>query len=73
MKLWPVKVIPGPGDKPMITVTHKGKEKQFAAKEISSMVLIKMHEIAKAYLGSSVKNVVVTIPAYFNDSQKKTQ
>ncbi|KAM1277227.1 hypothetical protein ACFX13_030358 [Malus domestica] len=73
MKLWPVKVIPGPGDKSMITITHKGEEKQFAAKEISSMVLIKMHEIAKAYLGSSVKNVVVTIPAYFNDSQKKTQ
>ncbi|KAM1149074.1 hypothetical protein ACFX2B_029405 [Malus domestica] len=73
MKLWPVKVIPGPGDKSMITITHKGEEKQFAAKEISSMVLIKMHEIAKAYLGSSVKNVVVTISAYFNDSQKKTQ
>ncbi|KAK9041287.1 hypothetical protein V6N11_016396 [Hibiscus sabdariffa] len=71
MKLWPFKVIPGPGDKPMIVVTYKGEEKQFAAEEISSMVLIKMREIAEAYLGSTVKNAVVTVPAYFNDSQRQ--
>nr|XP_027111015.1 heat shock cognate 70 kDa protein-like [Coffea arabica] len=71
IKLWPFKVIRGPGDKPMIVVTHKGKEKQFAAEEISSMVLGKMKEIAEAYLGSTVKNAVVTVPAYFNDSQRQ--
>ena len=71
MKLWPFKVIPGPGDKPMIVVNYKGEEKQFAAEEISSMVLIKMREIAEAYLGTTIKNAVVTVPAYFNDSQRQ--
>ncbi|KAJ6322786.1 hypothetical protein OIU77_012599 [Salix suchowensis] len=70
-KLWPFKVIAGPGDKPMIVVTYKGEEKQFAAEEISSMVLIKMREIAEAYLGTPIKNAVVTVPAYFNDSQRQ--
>ncbi|MBA0678907.1 hypothetical protein Goari_020225, partial [Gossypium aridum] len=71
MKHWPFKVIAGPGDKPMIVVTYKGEEKQFAAEEISSMVLIKMREVAEAYLGQSVKNAVITVPAYFNDSQRQ--
>ena len=69
--MWPYKVIPGSGDKPMIVVQYKGEEKQFSAEEISSMVLIKMREIAEAYLGSTVKNAVVTVPAYFNDSQRQ--
>ncbi|CAN1769796.1 Heat shock cognate 70 kDa protein [Linum perenne] len=59
------------GDKPMIVVNYKGEEKQFAAEEISSMVLIKMREIAEAFLGTTVKNAVVTVPAYFNDSQRQ--
>ncbi|KAB2596116.1 heat shock cognate 70 kDa protein 2 [Pyrus ussuriensis x Pyrus communis] len=71
MNHWPFKVIPHPGDKPMIVVTYKGEEKQFTAEEISSMVLVKMREIAEAYLGSSIKNAVVTVPAYFNDSQRQ--
>jgi len=71
MKLWPFKVIAGPGEKPMIGVNYKGEDKQFSAEEISSMVLMKMREIAEAYLGSAVKNAVVTVPAYFNDSQRQ--
>ncbi|XP_023916070.1 heat shock cognate 70 kDa protein 2-like [Quercus suber] len=71
INLWPFKVIGGPGDKPMIMVNYKGEEKHFTAEEISSMVLIKMREIAEAYLGKTVKNAVVTVPAYFNDSQRK--
>ncbi|KAL8042887.1 hypothetical protein ABFX02_09G081500 [Erythranthe guttata] len=71
MKFWPFKVIPGPGDKPMIQVQYKGEEKQFSAEEISSMVLTKMREIAEAFLGQTVKNAVVTVPAYFNDSQRQ--
>ncbi|KAM0921616.1 hypothetical protein ACQ4PT_006595 [Festuca glaucescens] len=71
IKLWPFKVVAGPADKPMINVQYKGEEKQFAAEEISSMVLIKMREIAEAFLGSTVKNAVVTVPAYFNDSQRQ--
>ncbi|CAI5515931.1 unnamed protein product [Closterium sp. Naga37s-1] len=71
IKLWPFKVISGAGEKPMIQVEYKGETKQFAAEEISSMVLTKMKEIAEAYLGTTVKNAVVTVPAYFNDSQRQ--
>jgi len=71
VKLWPFKVFSGPGDKPMIQVSYKGEDKQFSAEEISSMVLMKMREIAEAYLGTTVKNAVVTVPAYFNDSQRQ--
>ncbi|KAL0918106.1 hypothetical protein M5K25_010097 [Dendrobium thyrsiflorum] len=55
----------------MIVVKYKGEEKQFTAEEISSMVLTKMKEIAEAFLGKTVKNDVVTVPAYFNDSQRQ--
>ncbi|KAH6783015.1 heat shock protein 70 [Perilla frutescens var. hirtella] len=71
MKLWPFMVIPSPDDKPMIVVNYKGEDKLFSAEEISSMVLHKMKEIAEAYLGSTVKNAVVTVPAYFNNSQRQ--
>lgn len=71
MKLWPFKVIPGPGDKPMIVVTYKGEQKQFSPEEISSMVLTRMRETAEAFLGQPIKNAVITVPAYFNDSQRQ--
>ena len=54
----------------MIVVEYKGEEKEFFPEEISSMVLIKMKETAEAYLGKDVPNAVVTVPAYFNDSQR---
>ncbi|KAL2899041.1 Heat shock cognate 70 kDa protein [Bienertia sinuspersici] len=71
MKLWPFKVLAGSADKPMISVNYKGEEKQFSPEEVSSMVLTKMKEIAEAYLGNPIKNAVVTVPAYFNDSQRQ--
>eukprot|EP00567_Pseudictyota_dubia_P000688 CAMPEP_0197464802 /NCGR_PEP_ID=MMETSP1175-20131217/64212_1 /TAXON_ID=1003142 /ORGANISM="Triceratium dubium, Strain CCMP147" /LENGTH=679 /DNA_ID=CAMNT_0043000795 /DNA_START=103 /DNA_END=2143 /DNA_ORIENTATION=- len=71
MKHWPFKVRPGPGGSPLIEVNYKGETKQFKAEEISSMVLGKMKEIAEAYLGKEVKNAVVTVPAYFHDSQRQ--
>ncbi|KAK3411143.1 heat shock 70 kDa protein [Eucalyptus grandis] len=71
MKHWPFRVVSGPGDKPMIVVTFKGEEKQFSPEEISSMVLTKMKEIAEAFLGHPIKNAVITVPAYFNDSQRQ--
>jgi L1 cell adhesion molecule like protein len=71
MKHWPFKVVPDPADKPLIVVQYKGEEKRFSAEEISSMVLTKMKEIAEAYLGHAVNNAVVTVPAYFNDSQRQ--
>jgi len=59
------------GDKPKIEVEYKGDKKLFAPEEISSMILIKMKQIAEAFLGEEVKNAVVTVPAYFNDSQRQ--
>ena len=57
--------------KPKIHLTHKGEEKQFFAEEISSMVLSKMKEISEQYLGEKVDQAVITVPAYFNDSQRQ--
>merc|ERR1711939_1210786 len=71
MKHWPFTVVEGANSKPVIQVTYKNEVKQFAPEEISSMVLMKMKEIAEAYLGKEVKNAVVTVPAYFNDSQRQ--
>lgn len=71
MKHWPFKVIAKDGDKPHIQVTYKGETKTFAPEEISAMVLQKMKETAEAYLGSTVTEAVVTVPAYFNDSQRQ--
>ena len=71
MKHWPFKLVSGPDSKPVMQVTYKGEQKTFSAEEISSMVLLKMKQIAEAYLGKEVKNAVVTVPAYFNDSQRQ--
>jgi len=71
MKHWPFKVISGAAEKPMIQVDYKGETKTFAAEEVSAMVLTKMKEVADAYLGGEVKDAVVTVPAYFNDSQRQ--
>jgi L1 cell adhesion molecule like protein len=58
-------------DKPYIQVEYKGETKVFSPEEISSMVLVKMKEVAEAYLGEKVTDAVVTVPAYFNDSQRQ--
>ncbi|MVT01065.1 molecular chaperone DnaK [Devosia sp. L53-10-65] len=70
MKHWPFKVVNVSG-KPKIEVEYKGETKRFAPEEISSMVLTKMKETAEAYLGGSVRDAVITVPAYFNDSQRQ--
>ncbi|KAL7584766.1 hypothetical protein Lser_V15G42866 [Lactuca serriola] len=69
IKLWPFRVIQGPADTPKIVVSFKGEEKEFSAEEVSSMILGKMKETAESYLGKPVKDAVITVPAYFNDSQ----
>lgn len=71
MKHWPFTVKAGTGDKPMIEVESKGERKLFAPEEISAAVLQKMKATAEAYLGTTVKDAVITVPAYFNDSQRQ--
>ena len=70
MKHWPFTVKPDSTGKPVINVTFKGESKDFKPEEISSMVLLKMKDVAEAYLGREVKNAVITVPAYFNDMQR---
>ncbi len=69
-KHWPFSVVNKSG-KPYIRVPVKGEDKVFTPEEISSMVLVKMRETAEAYLGETVTDAVVTVPAYFNDSQRQ--
>jgi len=70
MKHFPFTVIDRAG-KPVVEVEFKGEKKQFTPEEISSMILVKMRETAEAYLGGTVNNAVVTVPAYFTDSQRQ--
>jgi len=70
MKHWPFKVT-NAGGKPRLEVEYKSEEKSFTPEEISAMVLVKMKETAESYLGQEVKDAVVTVPAYFNDSQRQ--
>lgn len=70
MKLWPFKVA-NEGGKPKIVAEFKGENKRFNPEEISAMVLTKMKETAEMYLGQKVSDAVITVPAYFNDSQRQ--
>jgi len=70
MKHWPFTVVDF-GGKPKLQVEYQNETKQFTPEEVSSMVLTKMKETAEAYLGCDVKDAVVTVPAYFNDSQRQ--
>ena len=69
-KHWPFEVVNESG-RPKLKVEYKNDWKTFTPEEISSMVLVKMKETAEAYLGTDVKDAVVTVPAYFNDSQRQ--
>lgn len=72
MKLWPFKVECSNHDqKPVICVKYKNENKQFYPEQISAMVLEKMKTIAENFIGKEVKEAVVTVPAYFNDSQRQ--
>lgn len=71
IKLWPFEVIKGKDDRPQISVSFKGETKVFFPEEISSMVLTKMKETAESFVGSAVTEAVITVPAYFNDSQRQ--
>ncbi|KAK9353034.1 heat shock protein 70 family [Lipomyces doorenjongii] len=70
IKHFPFKVIDRAG-KPVIEVEFKAETKVFTPEEVSSMVLTKMKETAEGFLGGTVNNAVITVPAYFNDSQRQ--
>jgi len=70
MKHWPFQVI-NIGGQPKLQVEYKNENKSFTPEEISSMVLTKMKETAEEYLGEKVTDAVITVPAYFNDSQRQ--
>merc|ERR1719189_3390304 len=70
MKHWPFQVT-NAGGKPRLQVEYKAEDKSFTPEEISAMVLTKMKETAESYLGQEVRDAVVTVPAYFNDSQRQ--
>ena len=72
MKLWSYDVVDDGHDKPQVKVMYQGTEKCFYPEEISAMVLSKMKEVAESYLGEEVKDIVITVPAYFNDSARQS-
>ena len=71
VKHWPFKVTCGELNKPLINITYKGENKLFTAEEISAMILTEMKTTAETYLGKPVKRAVITVPAYFNDAQRR--
>jgi len=70
MKHWPFTVVDN-GTKPKLQVEYQNETKTFTPEEVSAMILTKMKETAEAYLGQDVRDAVITVPAYFNDSQRQ--
>jgi endoplasmic reticulum chaperone BiP len=70
-KLLPYEIVNKDG-KPYVQVEVKGQKKEYSPEEISAMILTKMKTIAENFLGREVKNAVITVPAYFNDSQRQS-
>jgi len=71
VKLWSFAVTGDKNNKPLINVKYKNEEKQFHPEEISAMVIQRLKETTEAYLGHPLNKVVITVPAYFNDSQRQ--
>merc|ERR1712196_640255 len=69
-KLFPFELVDKDG-KPYVRVDVSGEKKTFAPEEISAMILGKMRSTAEAFLGKEIKSAVITVPAYFNDSQRQ--
>lgn len=71
MKHWPFKITAGPGNKPLIEVEHENTTKTFLPEQISGMVLGCLKSAAEAHLEEEIKQAVITVPACFNESQRK--
>ena len=71
IKLWSFNVTGDSNNKPLINVKYKNEDKQFHPEEISAMVIQRLKETTESFLGHPLKKVVITVPAYFNDSQRQ--
>uniref|UniRef100_A0A914ZB14 Heat shock protein 70 n=1 Tax=Panagrolaimus superbus TaxID=310955 RepID=A0A914ZB14_9BILA len=71
MRHWPFKVISANGGRPKVQIEFKGETKELFPEEISAMVLTKMKETAEAFIGQAVRDAVITVPSYFNNSQRQ--
>lgn len=71
VKFWTFNVTDDGKNKPKIDVQHAGENKSFYAEEISAMILGKMKDTAEAFIGETVTDAVITVPAYFGDSQRQ--
>ncbi|XP_044737177.1 heat shock 70 kDa protein-like isoform X3 [Chrysoperla carnea] len=71
MKTWPFEVIDDGNNNPLIRVEYRNEVRTFSPEELSAMILLKMKQVAEMYLGSEVRDAVITVPAYFNDSQRQ--
>jgi len=72
MKLWPFKIERNAQNKCDIVITRNGKKEKLKPEQVSAMILEKMKKIASDYLGDNVTDVVITVPAYFNDAQRRS-
>jgi heat shock 70kDa protein 1/2/6/8 len=71
IKLWSFNVSGDANNKPLVNVRYKNEDKQFHPEEISAMVIQRLKETTESFLGHPLKKVVITVPAYFNDSQRQ--
>ena len=71
LKLWPFEVVSDSKGKPKIQVDYKGETKTFYPEEITATILEKMKEMAEKFLGQKLTDAFITVPAYFNDSQRQ--
>lgn len=71
LKHFPYNVVEGSNGSSSIEIEYKGEKKSFSPEEVSAMILTKMKETAEAYLGETVTDAVITVPAYFNDAQRQ--
>lgn len=71
MKSWPSRIIRGEGDKPMIKVRDRGRERLLRPEDVVTMLLVHLRKMAERYLGVAVMDAVVTVPAQYGKRQRE--
>jgi heat shock protein 1/8 len=70
-KYLPFTIVSDKKDRPLIEVDYMDERRSFYPEQISAMILEKMKQIAETFVGNEIKDVVITVPAYFNDTQRQ--